>query len=1056
MPSRRYLRFVFMMVTGLTLCVAREAKAQTADAWDVILYHNPAWDPTQGNPPSLLILGSGSCFDSNRQRIAFAPNTSAASLASPASACALSDFGFNIPATYFMTSVGYDSYNCLIPSPYYSTAPSTTEYVRACLIPNGSTSYLFLNIVVGYTVAPSPSLQITPATLSKATSGQPYTMTFTATGGSGTGYAWSLASGTLPSGFTLSAAGVLSSTGTPAATAQTYTFTVKVTDSASNTATQPLTLVVQPGIQITPTTLSKATSGQPYTATFAATGGSGNGYTWSLASGSLPLPSGFTLSAAGVLSTTGTPAATAQTYTFSVEVTDSANNSAMQSLTLIVLPTCDSILTGALTICGPPANRFQCRQPAMTAVFAPNGVNLADAATACNVASFNFQQWTTVLPLPNSFYAAPAPTTPLKAPPAYLDPPQGGYTYQPDTAFPFYWNATDLGPTGKYDSGPFGGPLLPIQTSTSLVFSDAPTNWCFFGGLGGIGCVVSEALNHLNSPFAPPGSFSEYATALVGVDKTGNPVSLSNMSWTWRSNFNGTSGGIAKVKNSGGVDPGSGTGGVAVVSINGVALSTPQLLPQAIIFAALNSVALGGAPFSVNTLIATSGLSVSLASNTPPVCTVVGATVTVVATGTCSLTATQAGNSAYAAAPPVTQTFAVTGQTQTITFGQLGNVTFGVAPFPISATASSGLPVTFASSSQSICTVTGSTVAIVGAGLCSITASQSGNATFGAATPITVAFTVNKANQSITFTPIGQHVITDAPFALQATASSGLPVTFVVSSGPATISGTTVALTGIGTVTIQVNQAGSSNYNAAQPVGQTFSVVAATPMITSILNAASYANGPLAGSSYAVLFGSGLAAQTGDPLTVVSVTDAQGNQNKASLYYVGTGQINFIVPAGVTGPASVTVSNGFGSSAHFPINIGVISPGLFTLDPAQTIPAAQMLILAADGSQTDQLVASCSGTPLVCAPLPIPLKAGTQVFLILYGTGIRGRSGLSGVSVTLGGVAAPVLYAGPQGTYPALDQVNVGVPLSLAGAGAVDLKLTVDGTATNTVKVTFQ
>jgi len=93
---------------------------------------------------------------------------------------------------------------------------------------------------------------------------------------------------------------------------------------------------------------------------------------------------------------------------------------------------------------------------------------------------------------------------------------------------------------------------------------------------------------------------------------------------------------------------------------------------------------------------------------------------------------------------------------------------------------------------------------------------------------------------------------------------------------------------------------------------------------------------------------------------------------------------------------------------------------------------------------------------LVCTPLPIPLNAGTQVFLILYGTGIRGRSGLSGVSVTLGGVAAPVLYAGPQGTYPALDQVNVGVPLSLAGAGAVDLKLTVDGTAANTVKVTFQ
>ncbi len=190
------------------------------------------------------------------------------------------------------------------------------------------------NTTQALTLVVQSGIQITPLTPSKATSGQSYSTTFTATGGSGGGYIWSLASGTLPAGFMLTTGGVLSTTGTPAATALTYSFTVKVTDSTGNTATQALTLVVQPGIQITPTTLSKATSGEPYSTTFTATGGSGNGYIWSLASG--VLPSGFTLTPAGTLSTTGNPAAAVQTYSFTVKVTDSVSNTATQGLTFVV------------------------------------------------------------------------------------------------------------------------------------------------------------------------------------------------------------------------------------------------------------------------------------------------------------------------------------------------------------------------------------------------------------------------------------------------------------------------------------------------------------------------------------------------------------------------------------------------------------------------------------------------------------------------------------------------------------------------------------------------
>jgi hypothetical protein len=79
---------------------------------------------------------------------------------------------------------------------------------------------------------------------------------------------------------------------------------------------------------------------------------------------------------------------------------------------------------------------------------------------------------------------------------------------------------------------------------------------------------------------------------------------------------------------------------------------------------------------------------------------------------------------------------------QAITFAALGNVTLGVAPFAITATASSGLPVSFTSTTASVCTVSGSTVTIVAVGTCSIAASQAGNADFTAANPVSQSFSV--------------------------------------------------------------------------------------------------------------------------------------------------------------------------------------------------------------------------------------------------------------------------------------------------------------------------
>ena len=88
--------------------------------------------------------------------------------------------------------------------------------------------------------------------------------------------------------------------------------------------------------------------------------------------------------------------------------------------------------------------------------------------------------------------------------------------------------------------------------------------------------------------------------------------------------------------------------------------------------------------------------------------------------------------------------------------------------------------------------------------------------------------------------------------------------------------------------------------------------------------------------------------------------------------------------------------------------------------------------------------------------MPIALGVDTPVYISLYGTGIRGRSSLADVGVTIGSVSAPVLYAGPQGTYPGLDQVNIALPLSLRGAGVVDVTLTVSGQSSNTVQIAVE
>src|SRR5207253_1404285 len=113
---------------------------------------------------------------------------------------------------------------------------------------------------------------------------------------------------------------------------------------------------------------------------------------------------------------------------------------------------------------------------------------------------------------------------------------------------------------------------------------------------------------------------------------------------------------------------------------------------------------------------------------------------------------------------------------QTITFDPLASKTFGDPDFGVSATASSGLAVSF--SALGNCTVVAATVHITGAGSCTVTASQTGDSTYDPASDVARTFAIAKAGQTIAFGSLAGKTFGDPDFAVSATASSGLAVSF--------------------------------------------------------------------------------------------------------------------------------------------------------------------------------------------------------------------------------------------------------------------------------------
>lgn len=239
----------------------------------------------------------------------------------------------------------------------------------------------------------------------------------------------------------------------------------------------------------------------------------------------------------------------------------------------------------------------------------------------------------------------------------------------------------------------------------------------------------------------------------------------------------------------------------------------------------------------------------------------------------------------------------------------------------------------------------------------------------------------------------------------------------------------------------------------------------APPSLLVNVSAASYAGQPLAPESIVTAFGAGLAGVTqtaGETLpetlagTSVKLTDSAGTARLARLFFVSPGQLNYQIPPGTAhGTASVTVTNRDRTVALAQLQIEPVAPGLFTADASgRGWAAAVVLRVKPDGTQSFEPVTRFDPVQNELAAAPIELgRVDEQVFLILFGTGLRLHGGLSGVHATAGGAAADVSFAGAQGAFLGLDQVNLRLPPSLAGRGDVEIGLTINGKTANPVRI---
>ena len=398
------------------------------------------------------------------------------------------------------------------------------------------------------------------------------------------------------------------------------------------------------------------------------------------------------------------------------------------------------------------------------------------------------------------------------------------------------------------------------------------------------------------------------------------------------------------------------------------------------------SATVGGPTYTVSASGGASGnlVTFTIDASSSNVCSISSSTVSFIGTGSCVIDANQAGNTNYAAAAQAQQSVSVGVGSQTITFPNPGPVTYSPAgTYALTAAATSGLTVTYVSNTTGVCTVAGSMATIVSAGTCSITASQGGNASYGAATPVTDLVTIDPAGQSIVFTSLPPSPATyGGSYAVSASGgASGNPVTFSIdassTAGACSIVGNTVSFTGTGSCLVDANQSGNTNYTAATQQQQGFTIGAADQTITftstapapAVLGQPAYTVTATASSTLPVT----LSIDAGSAL----VCTLSGSASGSTVTFTATGTCT--IDANQAGDANYNAAPQAQQSVT--VDIGTVSL-VFTTQPEDVLQGGTQGTLAVteqnqygyvvssdSSSVVDFTVSSCGGAPLGSATM---------------------------------------------------------------------------------------
>jgi uncharacterized protein YhjY with autotransporter beta-barrel domain len=637
----------------------------------------------------------------------------------------------------------------------------------------------------------APTVAVSPTTLAADTIHTPYSASITAQGGT-TPYTFAVTGGALPTGLTLASDGTLS--GTPTAIGS-FNFTITATDSSTGSGapfsgSRAYTMLINGAtITLSPATLPHATKSSAYSQTFIASGGTA-AYSFALTSGSLP--AGLTLSSAGTLSGTPTQAGT---FSFTVTATDADGSTGSQAYTLVV----DAIAPDAPTITGAIAGDGQA-QVTFSAPLDDGGAAItgytatASPGGATGTLSGATGGTITVGALTNGVAYTFTVTATNTVGTSVASAPSASVTPKGAQSITFNNPGTQN----------FGtAPTLTATASSGLTptFSSSTTGVCTITGGGAL-------------------TFISAGTCTIDADQPGDGAYLAAP--TVSQSFT-----VAAV-----------VPGAPVIGVSSAGDTTATVS-----FSAPSSN--GGAAITGYTVTSNPG-GITATGATGPI-TVIGLT-----NGTAYTFTVTASNSAGTGGASAASNSVTPQATQTITFSNPGAQSFGTTPTLV-ATASSGLTVTFTSSTTAVCTITTSGVlSTVSPGTCTINADQAGNGAFLAAARVTRSFAIVVPGGAVAIdtTSVPQGTAGSAYSQTIAASGGATPYTFALTAGalPAGVSMTSAGvLSGTPTVAGTFNFIVQVTDAATQTASQALSLVVAAPTIS--LSPATLLNG-IAGTAY--------------------------------------------------------------------------------------------------------------------------------------------------------------------------------------------------------------